>query len=236
MNRMSTLFRRVLPLAALVAVLVALISAAPAAAKITSGSCTATGTGGYQGDFNITSQDVWHVKDSDQIGGKGLATTSQKAISVAVVMGGVPFTIIQDTGSNTSGTAGPYSVHSFDRFARVFTVRGGSTDCTGQFTVVVDDISPYTTYAGILSLILIVLGLLILLWQIVRGSGVAARIFGIIGGLLLGVGLAVLLIQLDVIDGASVFGLVIVIACVAAGLLLTGWMHAGRSTSAPARP
>ena len=145
------------------------------AAAWLSGPCTASGYASSQslspkdaktqltgtpGEFAINGGDTWTVHKGDYLSGVGNATPEQTAATVYVDAFGIPIPIIQSTGKGHGGSAGPYAVDTWSKFTREIGVEGSSDNCSGGFTIVVDNQNPATTVAGGTGLGLGVLGTL----------------------------------------------------------------------------
>lgn len=114
--------------------------------------------------ITIDNTDVWNVSKDSKLSGQGTAPTDQTsgfAYASAFGFGVIP--IAGGNGHGTSGT-GSLDVSAFASYVRVIGVVGASTSCSGYLTVIVQDDSVLATLAGILSVVVSVVGLLGLIW------------------------------------------------------------------------
>src|SRR5260370_5766286 len=173
------------------------------------GGCRARATASRSGAIDLTTATVWHVKDADVINGSGKAPTAQKAAQLKVLMFGIGLPLLDRQGNSPSGDAGPYLIADYDRYTRVLSVAGTSTTCDGSILVIVDDVAPLGTWAGILGLIALLLGLIGLVatsFQLPNGS---ARVVGMVVGVVAGLGLGLLLQHGAILDPANLLGLLL---------------------------
>ena len=106
-------------------------------------------------------------------------------------------------------------------YTRVFAAGGDSDSCHGSVWIIVDDQSPWTNVAGITGVGLLAIGLLVLLAMVIGGrgpAGCASRILGLLAGLGLGVGVAIVLMETGILDPRSLVGLGVVIVGVVVGI------------------
>src|SRR5712691_3080033 len=204
-----------------------LVLPASAAAKV-SGGCTATATASKSGAIDLTTATVWHVKDADVLNGLGNAPTAQKSAQLKVLMFGIGLPLLDRRGSGPSGSAGPYRIADYDRYTRVLSVAGTSSTCDGSILIIVDDVAPLGTWAGILGLIALVLGLIGLVASSLQLPSGSARVVGMVVGLVAGLGLGLLLQQGAILDPANIFGLLLPAGGALLGLIVPGMLHRRR--------
>jgi len=190
-----------------------------------SGGCTATATASRSGAIDLTRATVWHVKDADVLNGLGNAPTAQKSAQLKVLMFGIGLPLLDRQGNSLSGAAGPYLIGDYDRYTRVRSVAGTSTTCDGSILIIVDDVAPLRTWAGILGLIALLLGLIGLVASSRQFPSGSARVVGMVVGLLAGLGLGLLLQQGAILDPANVLGLLLPVGGALLGLIVSGMFH-----------
>src|SRR5260370_25677415 len=122
---------------------------------------------------------------------------------------GIGLLLLDRQGNSPSGVAGPYLIADYDRYTRVLSVAGTSTTCDGSILVIVDDVAPLATWAGILGLIFLVLGLIGLVATSFQFPNGSARVVGMVVGLVGGLGLGLLLQQGAILDPAHIFVLLL---------------------------
>ena len=134
------------------------------AGAVVNGGCTASGfetpaNGGTPSTFPITSQSTWHVHNDSTLSGEGTAPGEQTFANVDAEVFGLGFIpIVQATGKGANGSAGPYKVSDYSKFADVIAVTGNSDNCNGSLTIIIDGVNPVGTVAGGGALALGVLG------------------------------------------------------------------------------
>lgn len=204
----------------------ALIASPVAAMAFVNGGCTAQATASGSPGADITTQNVWHVRNDDVLTGVGNAPSPQKHVQADVVFFGLHAgfkPLIDSTGDgSTTGHGGNYKVSDYSRYARIFYIAGNSDSCDGGILIVVDDVSAYKTAAGIAGLGLTGLGLLGLILLGFSHRGRARFVLGAIVGLIGGTGLGLFLEQTGTIDPASRRTLAIPLAGAVVGLLVAG--------------
>lgn len=205
------------------------IMPAVAQAKM-NGGCTATATASKSGTVDLTSTSTWHVKDADVISGKATAPTPQTFTRLNVLFFGIGLPLLDQTGNSPNGTTGPYRIADYDRYTRVLSVAGTTTSCDGNVMIVVDDIAPLATWAGIGGLIASVLGLIGLIASMFQFPAGAARLVGMVVGVVAGLGVGLLLQQFAILDPGNVFGLLLPIGGAFVGLILPGLAYRQVST------
>jgi hypothetical protein len=113
---------------------------------------------------------------------------------------------------------GDYSKWGVGLYKVVATSSGQGFSCTGSALIEVDG-DPLTTVAGLVALGVTVVGGLGLLWVAFRGPG-GAPVWGLILGLLLGVGVGVLLQQYSILYPTTIVAIVALGGGAALGLVL----------------
>jgi hypothetical protein len=201
----------------------------PAAARANvNGGCTATATASKSGTVDLSVTTIWHVKDADVLNGQANAPTAQKFAQLKVVMFGIGLPLLDSTGSHLSGVAGPYRIADYDRYTRVLSVAGTSTSCDGSVLIIVDDVAPLATWAGILGLIAAVLGLIGLIATLFQFPSGSARVVGMVVGLVAGLGVGLVLQQFAVLDPGNLAGLGFPIGGLLLGIILPGLAYRRR--------
>jgi len=214
-------------------VLISLLVAPVAGQARVSGGCTATATASKSGAIDLTTATVWHVKDADVINGLGNAPTAQKSAQLKVLMFGIGLPLLDRQGNSPSGAAGPYLIADYDRYTRVLSVAGTSTTCDGSILVIVDNVAPLGTWAGVLGLIALLLGLIGLVATSIQSPSGSARVVGMIVGLVAGLGLGLVLQQGAVLDPANVLGLLLPAGGALLGFIVPGVFHRPRVAAGP---
>ena len=169
-------------------VVVGLALAPMSAEALVNGGCKATATASKSGTVDLTTAKVWHVTDADEINGEARAPTPQKFAQLKVVFFGIGLPLLDRNGTSLSGTAGPYKISDYDRYTRVLSVAGTSNSCDGTILIIVDDISPLTTWAGVLGAIAAVLGIIGLVASLFLSPSGSSRVVAMIVGLVAGLG------------------------------------------------
>lgn len=203
-------------------VLVALVAAPLSTQALVNGGCKASATASTSGTVDLTTAKVWHVTHADELSGEGRSPTSQKVAHLKVVMFGIGLPLLDRTGNSLSGTAGPYKISDYDRYTRVLSVAGTSTGCDGTILIIVDDVSPLSTLAGVLGLIAAVLGIVGLVASLFLSPTGSSRVVAMIVGLLGGLGVGAVLQQEAILDPGSLFGLLLPVGGAVIGLFITG--------------
>jgi hypothetical protein len=137
-------------------------------------------------------------------------------------MFGIGLPLLDRTGNSTSGTAGPYKISDYDRYTRVLSVAGTSTSCDGSILIIVDDVGPLATLAGVLGAIAAVLGIAGLVASLFLSGSGSSRVVAVIVGLLGGLGVGAVLQQAAILDPANLVGLLLPIGGAVIGLFLAG--------------
>jgi hypothetical protein len=203
-------------------VVIGLLVAAVAGQARVSGGCTATATASHSGSVDLTTATVWHVTDADVISGEAKSPNPQRSAQLKVVIFGVGLPLLDRQGNSTTGSAGPYRIADYDHYSRVLSVAGTSNSCDGAILIIVDDVAPLATWAGILGLIATVLGLIGLLASLFLQPAGSSRVVGVVVGILAGFGVGLLLQEAAVLDPANALGLAFPVAGAVIGLVVPG--------------
>jgi hypothetical protein len=182
------------------------MSATPALATIDQGSCTATATATKSGTADLTTQAEWTVVEADQISGSWQGPT-QTHLTIGADIFGRNIPVLSRNGNDDHGSAGPYNVADYSKFARVIPLWGYSDDCSGYLTLTISDANPITNYTSLVALAFIILGLLLLLLLTLSRPNLFKRILGILLGFLVGTGIGIVLIEIGFLDPQSPLGL-----------------------------
>jgi len=200
------------------------------------GGCAATATASKSGSIDLTTASTWHVRAADVISGQATASTPQKFAQLKVMLFGIGLPLLDKQGFSASGVAGPYLVSDYDRYTRVLAVAGTSTTCDGKVLIIVDDVAPLSTWAGILGLIatgLGIVGLVATTLQLPTGS---ARLLGMVVGIVAGLGIGLFLQQVAVLDPGNFLDLLLPVGGGLLGLVLPGTGYRARQPYVEARP
>ena len=209
-------------------VLIGLLGAAVSAQATMHGGCTATATASSSGPIDLTVASTWHVKDADVLNGQANAPTQQKSAQLKVLFFGIGLPLLDKQGNSVSGAAGPYRIADYDHYTRVLAVAGTSNACDGNVLIIVDDVAPLSTWAGILGAIAAVLGIIGLVATMFQFPSGSARVVGLIVGLVAGLGVGLLLQQAAILDPANFLGLLLPGGGAILGLILPGIAYRGR--------
>jgi len=222
MNRLLVLLR---VSCAWLIVLISLLVAPVAGQARVSGGCTASATASRSGSVDLTTATVWHVTDADVLNGVARSPSLQRSAQLKVVIFGVGLPLLDRQGDSTTGAAGPYRIADYDHYSRVLSVAGTSTSCDGAVLIIVDDVAPLATWAGILGLIATVLGLVGLIASLFLQPAGSSRVVGMIVGFLAGLGVGLLLQEAATLDPANALGLAFPVAGAVIGLVVPGVFH-----------
>jgi len=204
------------------------LAAAPASARATvNGGCTATAKASKSGSVDLTTADVWHLRHEDVVNGEGKAPAAQTFAQVQVVTFGIGATILDGKENSQSGTAGPYKVSDYDRYTRVLLLTGKSNSCDGSLLIIVDDVNPLATLAGVVGVIVGVLALLGMLATLSLAPTFSSRAVGVVLGLLAGLGLGEVLQQVDFLDPRSWLVIALPAVGVFIGAIVPGLLYRG---------
>jgi hypothetical protein len=219
--------------AGLIVVIGLLVTAVAGQARV-SGGCTATATASHSGSVDLTTATVWHVTDADVISGQAKSPNPQRSAQLKVVIFGVGLPLLDRQGNSTTGSAGPYRIADYDHYSRVLSVAGTSTSCDGAILIIVDDVAPFATWAGILGLIATVLGLIGLFASLFLQPAGSSRVVGVVVGILAGFGVGLLLQEAAVLDPANALGLAFPVAGAVIGLVVPGALRRAQPRDSPA--
>jgi hypothetical protein len=206
-------------------VLMGLLVAPAAGQARVSGGCTASATASKSGSVDLTTATVWHVTDVDVISGEARSPSPQRSAQLKVVIFGVGLPLLDRQGNTTTGAAGPYRIADYDHYSRVLSVAGTSTSCDGAVMIIVDDVAPLATWAGILGLIATLLGLIGLIASLFLQPTGSSRVVGMVVGFLAGLGVGLLLQEAATLDPANALGLAFPVAGAVVGLVVAGVFH-----------
>jgi hypothetical protein len=199
-----------------------LIIPATVAATI-SGGCEGTGSSSSGGPIDLTTATVWHLQSTETASGSGTAPTEQKAASVSAYALGLGLPIAAGSGDgDTAGSVEGVSVSFYSTLGRRFVVAGSSDTCSGEIEIIIDDVNPLLTVLGGGGLAVGILGLVLVLLSARMGSGFATSLMAMIFGGLGGIGFALFLEQMGVLDPRSYLGLGIGALGVLLGFILGG--------------
>jgi hypothetical protein len=187
-----------------------------------SGGCTATGTASKSGTVDLTTASVWHVTVADVLTAVATAPGSQRTAHLKVDLFGIGLPLLDSTGTSSTGHAGPYRIADYSPYTRVLAVAGTSTSCDGSVLIIVDDVSPLTTWAGVLGLIAALLGLIGMLATLTQVPTGNTRIVGLVVGVVAGVGLGLLLQEMAILDPANALDLLFPGGGAVLGFLIPG--------------
>ena len=196
-RRFESAFRRMLVIAAVGAIVLALPAAVAADVD---GGCTLTGTSTSGGPVDLTSTQIWHLQSTDQISGTATAPDTQWHATVdASVLGiGIPVVSGASEGA-THADSELYSVSTLAAVGRVLVLTGTSTGphagCSGQIEVIIDDVNPLLTVMGGGGAAGIVLGLLGLALAVRKPASGRRMVLATAAGALVGAGSALVLQQ-----------------------------------------
>jgi hypothetical protein len=210
-------------------VLISFLVASVAGQARVSGGCTASATASRSGSVDLTTATVWHVTDADVINGQARSPVSQRSAQLKVVIFGVGLPLLDRQGNSTTGAAGPYRIADYDHYSRVLSVAGTTSGCDGAILIIVDDVAPLETWAGILGLIATVLGLIGLIASLFLQPTGSSRVVGMIVGFLAGLGVGLLLQEAATLDPANALGLAFPAAGAVIGLVIPGVFHHPRT-------
>jgi hypothetical protein len=101
----------------------------------------------------------------------------------------------------------------------------GDGSCSGQVTIIIDDVNPLLTVLGGGGLVLFVLGLIIVLIGARSEGGCLMQLIDAGFGFLGGAGLALSLEQFGILDPTVPIGLGLAVILALVGFILTGRLH-----------
>ena len=212
--------------AAVTAVAVLLLALPVAVSATITGGCTGEGHA-TSGSVNLTSASEWHIKSTDVGGGSGTAPAPIKAASVGAYAAGIQIPIASGTSEDgeTAGSVEGVSASLFATLGQRFVIAGsgsGDVSCSGQITMIIDDVNPLLTVLGGGGLLLALIGLLAIFMAARSNGGAGARIGAFLLGGLGGLGLALALEQFGILNPTQPIGLGIALLAAIVGLLLAG--------------
>ena len=205
--------QRWLPALALAALAAAAGLVAPHAALAEiDGPCQATVAG-----QNVATRDTSATGDPIEVREKARvpvtmsATRGITALEVELEFGGLSWTVHDEPTEGESWArtvdVGDYSEYGVGLYKIVGTSSGQGFSCTGAALVEVEG-DPLRTVAGLVGIGLAVVGGLGVLWVASRGRSGAAPVVGLILGVLLGAGVAVLLQQFAILYPSLIVALI----------------------------
>jgi hypothetical protein len=204
-----------------------------AAAATIRGGCTGTGTA-TSGGADLTTATEWHVMKDDVGGGTGNSPTKVKSASVGAYALGIPIPIasgVDEGEGKTEGTVSGVSVSLFALLGQRFTVAGSADNgCSGEITIIIDDVNPLFTAFGGGGVLLALLGLVVVLAMLRGDNGIGRRLVDALFGTIGGLGAALALEQFGILDPTELIGLFIVIGAAVIAFLTTGILGSGSST------
>lgn len=223
------------------AALLALLLAFPGTAGATiTGGCTGEGHS-TSSSANLTTDTEWHLRSTDTAGGSGTSPAKMRSASVGAYALGIALPIASGTSEDgeTTGAVDGVSVATYAILGARFTVAGsasGDGQCSGQITIILDDVNPLLTVLGGGGILLALIGLLVVI-ALSRGEGgCAQRVLGGLFGGLGGLGGALAAEQFGVLDPTEIFGLLIVIAAGILGFVIPGLFGGGGAAPAAGSP
>jgi hypothetical protein len=205
----------------------------------------ATITGGCQGEghststgANLTTDTEWHLKSTDVAGGSGTSPAKMKTASVGAYALGLALPIASGVSEDgeTAGAVDGISVATYAILGARFTVAGsasGDAQCSGQITIILDDVNPLLTVLGGGGILLAIIGLIVLLLLSRSGGGCAQRLLGGFFGALGGGGAALAGEQFGFLDPTELIGLFILIGGAILGFLIPGVFGGGGAAPVP---
>jgi hypothetical protein len=208
----------------------ALAALVPAAALATvSGGCTAEGHA-TSGGVDLTTATVWHIRSTDVGGGSGTAPVKMTSAQVAAYGLGIPVPIAGgvDPEGGTAGSVEGVAASNFALLGKIFVIAGSASGdgyCSGQVTIIIDDVNPLLTLLGGGGLILLILGLIVVFIGARSDGGCLMQILDALFGGLGGAGLGLTLEQLGILDPTVPFGLGLALLLAILGFLATGRLH-----------
>lgn len=210
-----------------------LLLGGPAAATIEP-PCSGTGTSTSGGQIDLTTAAEWHLLSTDVAGGFGQATVEMTSGTVSAYALGLSLPIASGSGDgSTSGSVEGVSVAPYAFLGQRFTVAGSASgdsgSCSGEVTIILDDVNPLLTVFGGGGLALGVLGLLAIFLGARSGGGLLARVLALVFGGLGGGGFGLALEQFGILDPTSLIGVALLIVGALLGVVLAGRLGASAS-------
>lgn len=206
------------------------------AAATVEGGCEVTGTSSSGGSIDLTTATEWHMLSTDTAGGSGTAPSEMTSATVGAYALGLRLPIASGEGDgSTSGSVDGVSVETYAILGARFVVAGEASGkggaCSGEVTVILDDVDPLFTALGGGGILTSVIAMIVLLALAKGDGGCAGRVLGGLFGGLGGIGLALALEQFGLLDASEPFGIVVAIAALVLGLWSPGRLSGG--TAAP---
>jgi len=150
-----------------------------------------------------------------------VAQVSAYALGIAL-----PIASGNSEDGGTTGSVEGVSVATYAILGQRFTVAGSAAgddgQCSGQITVILDDINPLLTILGGGGILVAIISIIILIFFARAGSGCLWRIFGAVFGAIGGTGAALAGEQFGLLDPTQIFGLIVAIAGALIGFLVPG--------------
>jgi hypothetical protein len=205
------------------------------AAATIRGGCTGTGTA-TSSTVDLTTATEWHVKKDDVGGGTGQSPSKVKSASVGASALGISIPIASGTSKDgeTQGSVSGVSVSLFAALGARFVVSGSADNgCSGEITIIIDDVNPLLTLLGGGGLLIALLALLVVLAMTRGSSGLMRRLVDAFFGLIGGVGLSLALEQFGVLDPTELIGLLIAIGTAIIAFLTCGIFGGGKEAAPP---
>ena len=170
--------------------------------------CSGTGTSTSGGEIDLTTATEWHLLSTDIAGGHGESTVEMKAGSVAAHALGLSLPIASDSGDgDTAGSVQGVSVAPFAVLGQRFLVSGSASgdsgSCSGEITIILDDVNPLTTVLGGGGVLVGVVGAAAIVLGARSGGGLGSRLLATVFGALGGAGLGLAGEQFGILDPAT---------------------------------
>lgn len=163
---------------------------------------------------------VWHVLEDGVLRTSVVSLDAKPQITVSVDFYGVGFPAAAFAGKDGGGSLSLVPASQFATFTRVIDFSTSTGSCVATVPVVIDGQSAIGSLAGLVGLLLSIVGFLGFLLTTMRRRGVLKRIAGGVFGVLFGLGAGLLLQEFGVVDPANslllaapLIGLIIGVAC-----------------------
>lgn len=211
----------------------ALALAFPAATAATiTGGCQGEGQASSGNGANLTTDAEWHLSRDDVAGGSATSPMPMRQASVAAYALGLALPIAggTDEDGKTAGSVDGVAVETYAILGHRFVLGGsasGDGQCSGEIEIILDDVDPLFTILGGGGIILAVIGLLAMLLFTRSTGGCLNRVLSAIFGALGGLGGALALEQLDVLDPTEPIGLFLLIGAALVGFVTAGIFGGG---------
>lgn len=225
--------------ATLLASFALLLAALPAGATV-NGGCTATASDGT----NLTTASDWTLHLNDEVSGTGSAPSELQGVGVTVIFFGVklPANIYASDSKGKGGSSPTYKVADYAKYGRVLVVAGsagggaGAGGCDGSVLITIVDENAFTNAISLVGLVLGGLGILVLLGLAFAAASCFSRVLGFIFGLLAGVGIGLVLMEMGVLDPRALAGLAVPAVGAIVGAVLPGVLHHGPTAAVSPPP